>query len=250
MRAYQQGGHKASWEKRCQLMAKSCPRDRTEPAVCYVMLLSNMTYPYCTMLMSTHANFWWDNKNLLQWRFAKNSTSLVPLAVLASFLLGYLSPDFSDFSMVWNKILSIPRIIKHFVGELSGIALFNSTCAPHTLIIPLMVSPPKKRKKKSNVFCMLKIKWFHGVLRSFILSPGLFFALYFATPWTCSYSWWRGFSYKPPLPKKAKPNVNEDNLEKRNRKMQKSIQSIMEDPVWLARMLHREQWRYNVLLYL
>lgn len=33
-------------------------------------------------------------------------------------------------------------MMKHFVGELSGIALFNSTCAPVAFIIFLMVSPP------------------------------------------------------------------------------------------------------------
>jgi len=36
----------------------------------------------------------------------------------------------------------VPLIVKHFVGELSGMDLFNSTCAPHALMIFLMVSPP------------------------------------------------------------------------------------------------------------
>lgn len=40
----------------------------------------------------------------------------------------------------------VPRIIKYFVGALSGIALFNSTWAPHMFIIFLMVSPPEKNK--------------------------------------------------------------------------------------------------------
>lgn len=42
-------------------------------------------------------------------------------------------------------------MIKLFVGELSGMFLFNSTCAPHVLMIFLMVSPPVKTKTKVRV---------------------------------------------------------------------------------------------------
>ena len=50
-----------------------------------------------------------------------------------------------------HNIALIPRIIKLFVGELSGIVLFNSTCAPVMFIIPRIVSPPTKNTEKKQV---------------------------------------------------------------------------------------------------
>lgn len=49
-----------------------------------------------------------------------------------------------------HNIALIPRIIKLFVGELSGIVLFNSTCAPVMFIIPRIVSPPTKNTEKKK----------------------------------------------------------------------------------------------------
>ena len=43
-------------------------------------------------------------------------------------------------------------MINDFVGELSGMDLFNSTCAPHNLMIFLMVSPPKETKTPTSSF--------------------------------------------------------------------------------------------------
>ena len=45
--------------------------------------------------------------------------------------------------------------MKHFVGELSGMFLFNSTCAPEALMIFLMVSPPTKINKEISIIYIL-----------------------------------------------------------------------------------------------